>query len=206
MTVPQTLSTPSPEKLSVQAYLRLEAASEAKHEFIDGRLRTMGGGTLNHSIVGNNVCAALTRLVDEHALDCTPFNSEARIWIESLRAYHYPDAMLVCGYLETALEDPLAVVNPLVVVEVLSPSTEAYDRGEKFYRYRQLASLRDYLLLDAHRPYAEVFSRSSADQADPPRWTLTPVEGLQAEVVLPSLGRAVPMAAFYRRAIGLATE
>lgn len=128
-----------------------------KHEFINGQVFAMGGGTLRHGVIINNVGAALRALL--RGRPCRPASSETRVYVPATGASLYPDASVICGRFETDPDDPHAVTNPVAVVEVLSPSTADYDRGAKFEHYRRLASLRHYVLVDQDTPHVTVLER-----------------------------------------------
>lgn len=140
--------------LSYAEYLAAEATSDSKHDFVNGEAYAMAGGTLEHGAL----TAALTRLIAS-ALDgkpCRTFSSDVRVRVESTGASFYPDLSVVCGKVQTAADDEHALANPLVIVEVLSERTEAYDRGAKAGHYRRLSSLREYVLVSQVEPRVEV--------------------------------------------------
>jgi len=145
-------------------YVATEAASPLKHEFLDGHIYAMAGGTPEHAALA----AAVTRLL---ALPrgCRIYSSDLRVRVAATGLVTYPDVTVVCGRLERDPEDVLAICNPTVLVEILSPRTADYDRGEKWEHYQQLASLRAYLLVDWERPMIEVRARPTADAP----WTST---------------------------------
>lgn len=139
-------------------YLDACARSPVKLEFHGGEIFAMTGGSIVHAHLAGNAYAALRRALA--GKPCRPFNSELRIVIPLLGDACYPDASVVCGPLQTDPRDPNGVVNPAVLVEVLSPTTEMYDRGGKFELYRRLPSLRDYLLVNQDRNLVEHFARN----------------------------------------------
>ena len=146
-------------------YLALEESSEQKHEWLDGRVYAMAGGTLSHGELG----AAMTRELGNLALTCgcRVFSSDVKVRVLATGLATYPDASVVCGEVATDPASKMVLVNPALLVEVLSDSTEAYDRGEKFIHYQQMPSLRDYVLVSQHAKRIQVFSRDSENQ-----WTL----------------------------------
>lgn len=140
--------------LAYADYLAAEAASESKHEYVNGEAYAMAGGTLEHGAL----TAALTRLIGT-ALEkkpCRTFSSDVRVRVESTGASFYPDLSVVCGKVLTPADDENALANPLVIVEVLSERTEAYDRGAKAGHYRRLSSLREYVLVSQVEQRIEV--------------------------------------------------
>jgi Uma2 family endonuclease len=126
-------------------YRALEEVSNVKHEFLDGRIYAMAGGTPEHAALAASVVGHLFAQLQGGR--CRIYDSDLRVRVLATGLATYPDVTIVCGARETDPEDPNTVVNPTLIVEVLSPRTEAYDRGEKFEHYRQVPSLREYVLV-----------------------------------------------------------
>lgn len=147
-------------------YLAIERERDQKHEWFDGQVYAMAGGTLEHSAIAVRLSREILALIGEGG--CQVFNSDAKIRVLATGLATYADAAVVCGPVERDPQDRNAMTNPAVVVEVLSDGTEAYDRGEKFRHYRQLPSLRDYVLVSQHEPHVEVYSRTHEGT-----WSLT---------------------------------
>jgi Uma2 family endonuclease len=159
------MSAPAVElKLSYEDYLALERSSGLRHEWLDGRVYAMAGGTLAHGALAVAVLAELRALA--LPCGCVAYSSDAKVRIEETGLSTYPDGAVVCGRVEVSPRDRHAMTNPTVIVEVLSDSTEAYDRGEKWAHYRRLASLRDYVLVSQHTARIELYSREGD------HWTL----------------------------------
>jgi len=178
--------------LTPEEYLRRERDSLDKHEFYRGEVFAMAGGSAEHSRITANAIRRIGERLD--GSPCGVFDSNLRIRIPSSSLYTYPDVSVICGPLEY---DPLdrsreTVLNPRVLVEVLSPSTEAYDRGTKFENYQQIDSLREYLLLSQNVARAETFLRQPDNT-----WLYTAVTGLETSVLLASLRIEVPLAELY---------
>lgn len=167
-------------RLSPEEYLEFERGSEQRHEYVDGEIFAMSGGTREHSITSANIAGELRDALREKP--CEVHTSDLRIGIPAARRYAYPDASVACGRAE--LEDTVrdTLLNPTVIVEVLSDSTEAYDRGDKFKYYRMIPSLKHYVLASQKQPSIEVFTRQPDET-----WVLR-VFGPEDEVVLPSIG------------------
>ena len=169
-------------------YLELEAGSEQRYEFVDGTVYAMAGGTAEHSrlalALGGELRSALA------AKGCAVFNSDLKIRIEATNRSTYADAVVVCGPDRFSDIDANAVINPTVIIEVLSPTTEASDRGEKWRHYQRIPSLREYVLVSQGAPYIEVFRREGDE------WVLrTATAGQMLE--LPSQGVQIPVDAIY---------
>jgi Uma2 family endonuclease len=184
------MSTAEPLRASYAEYLAAEEVAEVKHEFIRGEIFAMAGGTLEHARLAMNVGAAIMAgLVGKR---CAVFNSDARVRIADADVATYPDVSVVCGKLQPASDDRHGMANPTVIVEVLSDSTEAYDRGEKFRRYRALASLKEYVLVSQNDPHIEIFRREANGE-----WTLS--EANRGETAhLKSIDIALDVDALYR--------
>ena len=168
-------------------YLDLERSLESKNEFFDGEVFAMSGGTPLHSQIATNLAAEFRHHVKGKR--CVPYNSDLRLKVEATGLLTYPDLSVVCGPIQFAEGTDDTVVNPTVIVEVLSDSTEAYDRGKKFENYRQMPSLREYLLASQKEPRIEQFVRQENEQ-----WLLREAAGLEATLALPSLEIKISLA------------
>jgi Uma2 family endonuclease len=170
-------------------YLAMEAASDTKHEYVNGEIFAMAGGTIEHGRLAARVSALLDTLLAGRP--CAPLNSDVRVRVLATGLATYPDVSVVCGSIERDPEDEHSVTNPVVIVEVLSDSTEAYDRGEKFAHYRRIPSLRDYLLVSQHKPRIEHYRRN-----DDGTWTFREVS--PPDAVRLSIGGELSVAAVFR--------
>jgi Uma2 family endonuclease len=154
----------APQRVSYAEYLALEAQSPEKHEYIDGLVYAMSGGSPAHSKLSAMVIGALLSRVGS---DCTVFDSKVDIWVERAEFYGQADVSVVCGPLhvhKVSRNDQTlgeAITNPQVIVEVLSPSTEARDRGEKFAAYKQITALEEYVLVSQDERRIEVRRRGA---------------------------------------------
>ena len=187
MSVPQKIPFISPEE-----YLRIERAAEYKSEYLDGEMFAMAGGSSTHSLIALNAGAELRHLLKGNR--CAPYESNLRIFFPSTGLYSYPDASVICGPLAFVDDHNDMITNPTLVVEVLSDSTEAHDRGRKFAHYRTLPSFAEYVLVSQKEPLVEVFFRQGDGT-----WQLTPVRGCEAVVRLQSLGIELRLAEVYDR-------
>ena|ERR1041384_63468 len=188
MSSPLSLPTFSPKE-----YLSLERASELRHEFLDGFVYAMAGESPRHSII----CFNLNGIMHAQLKDkpCRGYSPNMKVCTNPSGLYAYPDLAVVCG--EPVYHDQHGdvLINPTVIFEVLSPSTEAYDRGEKSLRYRtQIESLQDYVLVAQDRPRVERFSRQPDGT-----WAQTTVEGLAGVLSLPVLDCQLALADLYGR-------
>src|SRR5687767_10346827 len=144
------MSQAPPAKLTYAEYLLLERREDAKHEYLDGVVRAMAGGTPEHGRLAMQLGHRVRTARGD--LPCVVLSSDVRVRIEATSRSTYPDLSIVCGRLERSTVDEDAIVNPVVIVEVLSDRTEAYDRGEKFRHYRRIESLREYVLVSQSTP------------------------------------------------------
>ena len=144
-------------EMDAATYLEWERNQDERHEFVDGEVFAMTGGTARHSALGSTITGLLFMAL--RGSSCRVFSSDLRVAAAKGRRYLYPDISVVCGKLELEDDAPDMVRNPRLVVEVLSPSTEAYDRGDKWAMYSEVPSLFEYVLVSQARPRLEVFRR-----------------------------------------------
>jgi len=188
---PKLTTTP----LTLEEYRKIEATAEERHEYRDGEIVTMPGGSETHSAITTNLLVYLGFLLRD--TNFRLYNSDLRVWIPEHRCGTYPDLMVINGEPEFNGERTDEILNPLLIVEVLSPSTEAYDRGEKFRKYRSLPSLQEYLLVSQTEPYLEQYYNS--DRPHNTRWQWQVCDRLEQSIILPSLNLELPMKEIYRR-------
>ncbi len=149
----------SKANLSATEYLAFERTADVKHEYADGEIYAMSGGTFEHSATAANLIAELR--VGLRTGNCQPLTSDMRVKIPASGRYVYPDGSVVCG--EPQFEDDArdTLLNPTVVIEVVSDSSEAYDRGEKFAQYQTVASVKEYVIASQKSARIEVFTRQT---------------------------------------------
>lgn len=182
---PQLLLTPA-------EYLALERQGERKHEYAAGERIAMVGASFRHNLIQTSVVASLYSQLGNRP--CAVLPSDMRVKIEPLGIYTYPDITVVCG--EPQLEDDErdTLLNPTVIVEILSPSTERYDRGRKFQRYRLIPSFREYVLI-AQDAYTIDHYIRQADNT----WNLSTSDRLDDTIALPSIGCTLALADVYEK-------
>ena len=140
-------------------YLEQERASDTKHELVNGEIFAMAGGTIEQGRLASRLTAMLGAQL--RGRPCETYSSDVRIRVLATGLATYPDLSVVCGRLEPDPADANTIVNPIVLIEVLSDSTEAYDRGEKFAHYQRIPSLQEYVLISQHGPRIKLFRRST---------------------------------------------
>jgi Uma2 family endonuclease len=144
--------------MSHQEYLETERRSETKHEYLRGEVHAMAGGTPEHAALAMALGAELSLAL--RGRPCRLYSSDLRVWVKETDFATYPDITIICGKLEVAAVDPLSATNPVVLVEILSDSTEAHDRGAKFAHYRHIATLREYVMVSQAEHLIEVFRKN----------------------------------------------
>lgn len=145
-------------RMSYREYVAFEAHAETKHEFLNGEVFAMAGGTITHGALAVAVSTALSNAL--HGRACRVLSSDVRVRSKATGLSTYPDVTVVCHKIEVDDEDAQGVLNPTLIVEVLSDSTEGYDRGAKAAHYRRIASLREYVLVAQGEPMIEVYRRN----------------------------------------------
>jgi Uma2 family endonuclease len=179
-------------RLSEAEYLEIERRAEIKSEYLGGEMFAMSGGTPLHSQIAGNLIRELgTKLL---AGPCIVYTSDLRVKVEAFGLYTYPDVTVACG--DPQLEDDQrdTLLNPTVIVEILSDSREAYDRGKKFEMYRQIPLLREYLLVSQQKAHIEQFIRQPSGE-----WLFRESAGMDAGLNLPSLGITIALASVFAK-------
>jgi len=181
---------PAPRPLAPEEYLEQERASEFRSEYVAGEIFAMSGASPAHNTIALNVAAELRAQL--RGRRCSVFISDMRVKTFK-RAYRYPDVVALCG--EPRFDDSQrdTLLNPSLIVEVLSESTEKVDRGEKFSEYRRLESLREFVLVSQHRPQVERYERRDD------LWVLSDFTELEQRVELPSIGCTLTLGDIYER-------
>jgi len=140
---------------TVQEYLELEESAEYKSEYYKGEIFAMAGGSINHNQIIMNVGAQLNQSYPRHK--CRSFATDLKLWIEEIDCVAYPDIMIICDKPQVYTGRTDIILNPFIIIEVLSRSTEAFDRGKKFQFYRSISSFQEYILIDQYRVHIDQF-------------------------------------------------
>jgi Uma2 family endonuclease len=176
-------------KVSPAEYLELERKAEFKSEYLDGTIVPMPGATREHNLIETNIVRELSLQVKDR--DCEVYGGNMKVRVPV--SYRYPDATVVCG---TPMFEDLetdVLLNPTAIFEVLSRSTETYDRGDKFAEYRRRESLQAYVLVSQLTPHIEIYKRQGND------WLFSEVSGLEAVVKLESIGCTLNLTEVYEK-------
>ncbi len=179
--------------LSPQQYLEIERNTLGKSEYFSGQMFAMAGASREHNLIVGNVVGELRERLK--GSPCETYPSDMRVLVSATGLYTYPDATVACGEPEFADGHFDVLLNPLVIVEVLSDSMENYDRGAKFAQFQQVESLRGYVLISQDKPQVERYSR----QAESGQWLYEKSDGLTASVTLHALHFSLPLAEIYAR-------
>lgn len=176
-------------------YLAFEREATTKHEFIDGLILNMAGGSPIHNRICFNLITSVG--IQLRGTSCLGFTSDQKVRTESEDLFYYPDLSIVCG--EPIYHDKQqdVLLNPLVIIEVLSPSTEEYDRSEKFARFQDIKSLKDYVLISQTRPAIEHYIRQQGKKG----WIFTFETDLEAEIEIESIKCRLKLAEIYERIV-----
>jgi Uma2 family endonuclease len=178
-------------KVTAEEYLALDREAEFRSEFIDGEIIAMSGGSMRHARLAGSMFGQF--YVALQGSECEAFNSDFRVRASS-QIYVYPDVVVVCGRPVLADERQDILLNPRVIVEVLSPSTEHHDRGVKFQNYRTIETLRDYILVAQNPVRIEQYTRGQANT-----WTLREYQEIGDMLLIESVGISLPIARIYER-------
>jgi Uma2 family endonuclease len=179
-------------------YIARERKAEFRSEYWNGEMIAMAGESRNHNRILRNLTRHLGNQLD--GSPCEPFSSETRVRVPECNSYFYPDALIVCGEGRYENVEAETLLDPAAIMEVLSPATEAADRGRKFACYRTLPSLMYYVLIEQDAPGIDLYVRQEDG-----RWLLSSLSGLEAMLVLDRIGVSLRLADIYER-ISFASE
>lgn len=179
--------------LTVEDYIQQEIKADTKYEYHNGKTFALAGGTVNHGKISGNVYVEIRNRLKESNSSCLPFNSDVKLYIDKSNSYVYPDAMVICNDAINSTEEKNAVKNPILIIEVLSKSTSAYDRGDKFYLYRQISTLKEYVLIEQDKYVVDIHYKESNSDL----WRITRYEGINTIVNFQSLNIEISMQDLY---------
>ncbi len=187
------MSTQRKARLTPEEYLAIERDAEAKSEYLNGEVFSMVGASRKHNLIALNVASELRRQL--RGKPCEAYVNDMRVRVSATGLYTYPDVVVVCG--EPQFEDAEVdtLLNPTLIVEVLSPSTESYDRGKKFTHYRAVPSLAEYVLVAQDEPRVDLYTKQQDG-----RWLLSDAQGMSGNLELASIGCTLDLAESYERA------
>ncbi|TYQ30868.1 Uma2 family endonuclease [Pseudanabaena sp. UWO310] len=197
---PESEASDGKVRMTLEEYRAIAETSEERYEYRNGEMITISGATETHSTISVNLLSYLGFLLRD--TDFQLYNSALRVWISDYNCGTYTDLMVVNGEPVFNQDRTDEILNPLLIVEVLSPSTEGYDRGDKFRKYRSIPSFCEYLLVSQSEPYVEQYyqlDRQNNNQNNRDRWQLEICDRLEQAIHLQSLNLELPMSEIYRR-------
>ena len=178
------------QKVSIEEYLKMEQSSIEKHEYYKGEIFAMSGAKMPHNTISKNLLGTLfTKLKGKK---CQPYGSDVRIHIESNTLFAYPDISIICDEVITRNNDDFNVLNPVVIIEILSQSTKNYDRGEKFKLYRDIPTLKEYILIDSESIHIETFRLNEKNH-----WELEEYNFVAEELYVKAINEKILIADIY---------
>ena len=186
----ETVSLQTKVRYTPEEYLAMERSAEHKSEYFAGEIFAMGGGSERHNLIAGNVFSLLHAQLRNRP--CKVYSSDMRVKVSATGLYTYPDVVALCGEAQFDDEQKDALLSPTVIIEVLSASTEGYDRGEKFEHYRKLESLREYVLISQEKPHVERYLRQPDNH-----WLLSDTSSLQDTVQISSINCSLALAEIY---------
>ncbi len=185
----------STRRYTIEAYFELEEKSLHKNEFINGKIRPMAGGTLNHNMLSGTIHALLFMLFFNTEKVISIHNSDQKVYIPDFNKFTYTDTFVINGQTETYKDGNQAILNPTLIVEVASKSTEAHDRTTKFRMYKSLPSFKEYVIVNQDMPIVEVFSKINDKQ-----WKVTSYIGFDEVVQFETIDATLKMSDIYKKA------
>ncbi|MGI0482871.1 Uma2 family endonuclease [Geminocystis sp. CENA526] len=177
-----------------EEYLELEQKSDTRNEYIDGEIIPMTGGTTNHNQIAGNFYRAFPLTINNQ--DYYIYINDVKLWIDDYRFYSYPDLMIIESKPIYQSDNNTIVINPKVIIEVLSDSTQKYDKTEKFRAYRSLPSLQEYILISQSSYYVEQFIKQTEQQ-----WLFNALEGENNQLSLVSINFSISFNNLYQRIV-----
>jgi Uma2 family endonuclease len=184
------------KKYTVEEYLAFERKAAVKHEFYNGNIVEMPGGTANHNLIAANIITALNIALEHKEKEYLVFTSDMKIQIPAFNHFVYPDTVVVCEKPEFYSDKKDVLTNPILIVEVMSPSSQAYDQGEKFYKYRTLPSLQEYVLASQEQPWVNALYRGK-----PNTWIDTVEDQLENSICFKSIDCEIALKRIYKGVI-----
>lgn len=175
-----------------EEYLELEEKAEYRSEYLDGEIAALAGTSLNHNRIAKNIAFAIEGEISR--TPCEVFFAEIKVWIEARNYFTYPDVMVLCGKKQLYKNRSDTVTNPQIIIEVLSKSTERYDRNDKFHAFWTLDSLAEYVLVDQYRMRVEYFKQTSEKE-----WMLRVFTQPDETLILQSIDLEISLSDIYHR-------
>lgn len=195
------MGEPAISRYTYEAYLALEAESEMKYEYHDGFIIAMAGGTPEHGQIAGNFIRFSGNALSAIGKSCIVYTSDVKVHLESSNRSFYPDASIVCGLPQKSSKDPHALTNPILVLEVISESTKGFDLGAKFTHYRQIPTLREYVIIRQDQALVDTYYLTDSGM-----WDIKTYSDLKEAVHLKSIDCQISMADIYWLVPGIHQE
>lgn len=187
-------TAPAVKYLTVEQYLAMEDAADDKHEYIGGEVYAMAGASFPHNQIASNALGSVWQFLQDKS--CDIYGSDLKVHVKTASGFVYPDLTIVCDgpqFLENRTD---IVINPSVIIEVTSPDTQGYDHGKKFMLYRQMPTLREYILISSMEVLVEKFVREESGA-----WTLTEYKEMNKQFFIDTIGYQTTLAKLYRKVV-----
>lgn len=178
---------------TLEEYLALEEVAEERHEYHNGKIIEMAGGTANHSLICNSLGTAIENALIRDNKDCVVFNSDMKVWVDKQNHGLYPDVSVICGDIEYHKNSESVLSNPMLLIEVLSKSTKQYDKSDKFELYRSIPSFKEYMIVYQTVAKVQTWYKEAEDL-----WRIGNAEGLEQSIRLHSIPCEIALKDIYR--------
>jgi len=186
------MQKPALKYMTLEEYLAMEEISEVRHEYYQGEIFAMAGGTNDHNMIAGDVHTRMNLALTDKG--CLVYTADMRLWVEAKRLMTYPDVMVVCGEPKHHEDRTDVITNPLVIVEVLSKSSEDYDRGDKFKLYQAIPAFREYILIDQYAVHVEQYYLEA-----PMKWAVREYNRLTDILKFATIDFEISLQDIYRR-------
>ena len=190
------LNTAIRTNYTFEEYLAFEENASERHEYHNGQIFAMAGGTGDHSLIAGSINTALDNAIDREGKHCVVFNSDMKVRVEKYNKGVYPDLTAVCGDIEYFNEKRTVLQNPILFIEVLSESTKEYDKSEKFEMYRSIPSFQEYMVVYQSIPRVQTWYKETDEL-----WRISSAQGLDQSIQLYSIGCSLALADIYKRVL-----
>lgn len=191
-----TINTAIRTNSTFEEYLAFEENASERHEYHNGQIFAMAGGTGDHSLIAGSINTALDNVIDKEGKNCVVFNSDMKVRVEKYNKGVYPDLTAVCGKIEYYNEKCTVLENPILFIEVLSESTKEYDKSEKFEMYRSIPSFREYMVVYQSIPRVQTWYKETNEL-----WRISSAQGLDQSIQLHSIGCSLALSDIYKRVL-----
>lgn len=180
-------------RYTIAEYISLEKEANTKYEYHDGKVFALAGGSINHGLLCGNIYSELRNGLEGKGSNCKTLTSEIKLKVKGQNSFVYPDSMVICGEIETSKEEKNSVTNPILIVEVMSKSTSNYDRGDKFFLYKKIPSLQEYVLIEQDKSQIDVFYKKPGSDL----WLISRYETIDSKLELRSINIEIEISKLY---------